>query len=158
MFKSFVVLFGVRPCSGESVERTEGQWERGVTKWRDLLDWKIGCPDDDCDGGESFFEAKHPASFGFLCVTDMKDDREYVCSGRRQPARVRCSGTASFWSCDMEVTVCKRCVGACVASWFAVTSCNACTCLEILWRSVCRTSSATRVRWVWRTVLPLAPR
>ena len=72
--------------SSEAVSLTEGTLVLGASKWRDLLNWKIGCAK--CDGFE-FDACKHPAGIGFLCVTSQRNDADFICTVRRENNRLQ---------------------------------------------------------------------
>jgi hypothetical protein len=73
-------------CRSEAVVWTSGEPIVGTSSFQDLATATIGC--FMCDG-DDFETSRHPASVGFLCVTNRKNDKDFVCTLRKKSNRVR---------------------------------------------------------------------
>ena len=92
-------------CRSESVLLTEGKpMKAGVTRWRDLLDWRVCC----FDCGENP-DVRKPCKIGFLCVTKKRDGVSHVCKARQDNDRVCCTATLAFRCGESVFAVVKLC-------------------------------------------------
>jgi hypothetical protein len=66
---------------------TAGAPTKGVSKFADLANWKISCPN--CGDAD---DAQNDADIGFLCVAKKASDKDFVCNLRHSgnKNRVRC--------------------------------------------------------------------
>lgn len=87
-------LFDPRPvcsrCQFECVMWTAGAPTKGVSKFADLANWKISCPN--CGDAD---DAQNDADIGFLCVAKKASDKDFVCN-------LRHSGNKNRLQCMFE--------------------------------------------------------